>query len=371
MSGYARVARALGATCQRLRPRRLARRSRALRDAGRRGRRRPRRRQRAAGRRRRGRLLDGDPARTTPSASRRASAGCRPPARGPARASSAALRRTIAVAGAHGKTTTSSMVAHALLGAAACDPGYLIGGALRTTGRNADWGAGEWLVVEADESDRSMLELARRVAVVTNVELDHHATYGSLAELARRSARSSPARREAVAVGPARAARAARRRAPRSRFDVPDAGARAGRLALRLARATTCALRGARARTTRATPPPRWRPAGSPAPTRPRRSRRCADFAGAGRRFERARARRRRARVVVDDYAHHPTEVAATIAAARTLGAAARRRRLPAAPVLAHAAPRARVRRARSRAPTSPSCSTSTRRASAPRTSPA
>src|SRR3954454_11971206 len=92
------------------------------------------------------------------------------------------LKRTIAVAGAHGKTTTTSMIAHALL-RCGLEPAYLIGGALRTTGLNADWGAGEWLVVEADESDRSMLELHVEIALVTNVELDHHATYGSLAEV--------------------------------------------------------------------------------------------------------------------------------------------------------------------------------------------
>src|SRR3954463_12288912 len=93
-----------------------------------------------------------------------------------------ALKRVIAVAGAHGKTTTSSMAAHVLLGAG-LEPGYLIGGELRTTGLNAAWGSGDWLVVEADESDRSMLALDVDVAVLTNVELDHHATFGSLAEL--------------------------------------------------------------------------------------------------------------------------------------------------------------------------------------------
>jgi UDP-N-acetylmuramate--alanine ligase len=93
-----------------------------------------------------------------------------------------ALRRTIAVAGTHGKTTTSSMAAHVLL-ACGMDPSYLIGGELRTTGVNAAWGTGDWLVVEADESDRSMLSLDVDVAVVTNVELDHHTTYGSLAEV--------------------------------------------------------------------------------------------------------------------------------------------------------------------------------------------
>src|SRR5688500_8704897 len=88
------------------------------------------------------------------------------------------LRPTIAVTGTHGKTTTSSMVVHALRGCG-MDPAYLVGGEVRSTGSNAGWGAGEWLVVEADESDRSLLKLAPRVAVLTNAELDHHATYSS------------------------------------------------------------------------------------------------------------------------------------------------------------------------------------------------
>src|SRR3712207_9203934 len=70
------------------------------------------------------------------------------------------------------------MLAHALL-ATGADPGYLIGGTLSTTGTNAAWGTGEWLVVEADESDRSFLALDVEVAVVTNVELDHHTEWAS------------------------------------------------------------------------------------------------------------------------------------------------------------------------------------------------
>jgi UDP-N-acetylmuramate--alanine ligase len=93
-----------------------------------------------------------------------------------------ALKRTIAVAGTHGKTTTSAMLVHALRGAG-LNPGWLVGGEVGGGLPNAQWGAGEWLVVEADESDRSMLSLMVEIAVVTNVELDHHATYGSLAEL--------------------------------------------------------------------------------------------------------------------------------------------------------------------------------------------
>ncbi|MEA2421188.1 MAG: UDP-N-acetylmuramate--alanine ligase, partial [Thermoleophilaceae bacterium] len=82
------------------------------------------------------------------------------------------LKPCVAVAGTHGKTTTASMAAHVLVSAGR-DPSYLIGGELRSTGANAAWGAGEWLVVEADESDRSFLKLAPALAVVTNVELDH------------------------------------------------------------------------------------------------------------------------------------------------------------------------------------------------------
>ena len=85
------------------------------------------------------------------------------------------MKRTIAVSGAHGKTTTASMVAHALRGAGR-DPAFLIGGELRSARTNATWGEGEWAVIEADESDRSFLKLGREVVVITNIELDHHGT---------------------------------------------------------------------------------------------------------------------------------------------------------------------------------------------------
>src|SRR3954468_17553495 len=74
------------------------------------------------------------------------------------------LKPTIAVSGTHGKTTTSSMLVHALRGAGA-DPSYLVGGEVCSTGTNAAWGAGEWLIVEADESDRSLLKLSPRIGV--------------------------------------------------------------------------------------------------------------------------------------------------------------------------------------------------------------
>ena len=92
-----------------------------------------------------------------------------------------AARPSIVVTGAHGKTTTAAMIAHALR-ETGNDPAWIIGGVVPQLGGNAGTGAG-WLVVEGDESDRSVFELRPRVAVVTNVELDHFGTYGSSAEL--------------------------------------------------------------------------------------------------------------------------------------------------------------------------------------------
>jgi UDP-N-acetylmuramate--alanine ligase len=93
------------------------------------------------------------------------------------------LADSIVVAGAHGKTTTTAMIAFVLdrLGR---DPSFLVGGEIPQLGGNARAGSG-WLVVEGDESDRSVFALPATVAVVTNVELDHHATFGSDAELER------------------------------------------------------------------------------------------------------------------------------------------------------------------------------------------
>src|SRR3954454_2630348 len=92
------------------------------------------------------------------------------------------LKPAICISGTHGKTTTTSMVVHALR-ACGMDPAYSVGGEVRSTGTNAAWGTGECLVVEADESDRSLLKLTPAIAVVTNAELDHHTTYGSLREV--------------------------------------------------------------------------------------------------------------------------------------------------------------------------------------------
>jgi UDP-N-acetylmuramate--alanine ligase len=220
------------------------------------------------------------------------------------------LRPAIAVTGTHGKTTTSSMVVHALRGCG-MDPAYLVGGEVRSTGSNAGWGAGEWLVVEADESDRSLLKLAPRIAVLTNAELDHHATYASQRDVDG-TFRAFLALAQDVVLGdepglarfPGRVARpeAVVLAAGGSRFSfegvpasLPVPGVHNARNAA--CALAACALAGADLVAAAAA---------------------LADFGGAGRRFERVGTTAAGA-LVVDDYAHHPTEVRATIAAARTL----------------------------------------------------
>lgn len=89
------------------------------------------------------------------------------------------LRRTLAVSGTHGKTTTSSMLG-LVLGEAGCRPSFIVGGDVNEIGSGAVWGSGEWLVVEADESDGTFLQLAPDAAAVTSVEADHLDRYGSL-----------------------------------------------------------------------------------------------------------------------------------------------------------------------------------------------
>ncbi|MFF7212432.1 UDP-N-acetylmuramate--L-alanine ligase [Streptomyces sp. NPDC008238] len=90
--------------------------------------------------------------------------------------------RPIAVAGTHGKTTTTSMLAVSL-SALGLDPSYAIGGDLDAPGSNAHHGTGEIFVAEADESDRSFQKYDPEVAIVLNVELDHHANYASVEEV--------------------------------------------------------------------------------------------------------------------------------------------------------------------------------------------
>ena len=87
------------------------------------------------------------------------------------------LKQGIAVAGTHGKTTTTSLIA-SVLAEGGLDPTFVIGGRLTSAGANAKLGAGEFIVVEADESDASFLNLAPVIAVITNIDADHMETYG-------------------------------------------------------------------------------------------------------------------------------------------------------------------------------------------------
>lgn len=222
------------------------------------------------------------------------------------------LRRVIAIGGAHGKTTTTSMAAHALL-ACGAGPGYLIGGELTTTGTNADWGAGEWLVVEADESDRSMLAIDADVAVVTNLELDHVDQYASLADL-EEVYRAFLAGAEHRIVGPGleRLAAGARPFAV-SRLELTPGGSTFVAEGVEVRLAVPGAHNAANAAAALAAIAHTGVDLREAAAS-------LASFRGAGRRFQDLGATATGARIV-DDYAHHPTEVAATITGARSLGA--------------------------------------------------
>ncbi|WP_210493558.1 UDP-N-acetylmuramate--L-alanine ligase [Patulibacter sp. SYSU D01012] len=245
-----------------------------------------------------------------------------------------AEHRVIAVAGAHGKTTTSAMVVHALQGAGQ-DPSYLVGGILRATGRNVHIGTSGWLVVEADESDRSFLETQPEVAVVTSVELDHHGTYSSHADLedAFRTflagARHAVVwdRRELDGIVPADRAIA------RHRYDADGIAPASGRQVLRWRDVGAGPSPDAREPygwdgTPVALVQPgahnAWNAAGAltaaaAAGADPVAAAAALEtFPGTGRRFEAVGAGPAGA-TIVDDYAHHPTEVARTIEAARTL----------------------------------------------------
>jgi UDP-N-acetylmuramate--alanine ligase len=272
-----------------------------------------------------------------------------------------AMKRTIAVAGTHGKTTTAAMIVHALR-TAGLQPGWLIGAPIGGGLANAEWGKGEWLVVEADESDRSMLSLHVEVGVLTNVELDHHATFGSLAEL-RDTFRAFLARARAAIVvwdrpellelvGPAVSAGVEQdeegrgiegRRVELVPYAIAEPrrgeggeGRRQGgegregdeggepRIAGRTEMLQRFAWRGREValkvpgahnalNATAALEVARL--AGADAD---RAIAGLAAFTGAGRRFQLV-GKTTSGAVVYDDYAHHPTEVAATLTAARTL----------------------------------------------------
>jgi UDP-N-acetylmuramate--alanine ligase len=193
------------------------------------------------------------------------------------------LRDSIVVAGAHGKTTTSGMIAYCLerLGR---DPAWLIGADIPQLGGNAGTGNG-LLIVEGDESDRTIESLRPRIAVVTNVDLDHHTTFGSRAEVDDLFARWLESVPEHVRGD-----------------ELPPYE---GRLALageHNRRNAACALAALElAGVSR----------GGAEPV-------LAEFAGAARRLERRGVAG--GVEVFDDYAHHPVEIAATLAALRDDG---------------------------------------------------
>jgi UDP-N-acetylmuramate--alanine ligase len=194
-----------------------------------------------------------------------------------------AQRRSIVVAGAHGKTTTSAMIAYCLdrLG---LEPAFLIGGDVPQLGGNARAGSG-WLVVEGDESDRSVAALEPEIAVLLNVDLDHHTTFASRAEVEsffEEWLRGVPHVVRAEELEP-----------------VAFALAVSGEHNRRNAAAALAALELAGA--------PRIEAEAA-----------IAEFRGAGRRLE---PKGEAGGVfVVDSYAHHPAELAADLAAVRNGG---------------------------------------------------
>jgi UDP-N-acetylmuramate--alanine ligase len=218
-----------------------------------------------------------------------------------------AEKRLIAIAGTHGKTTTAAMVLWALR-AAGADPSFFLGGELPGAGEggtaaNASWGDGDWVVAEADESDASFLKLRPEVAVITNMEMDHHSRWGSLAEL-EAAFREFAAPARALAVGSDPRLDAIAEEGQALRFDAARPGPR--QLELRVpgehnllnARAAIAAIELAEGD-------------GASAASALR------DFPGVVRRLE-LKGARNGARIY-DDYAHHPTEVRSALEALRGL----------------------------------------------------
>lgn len=236
-----------------------------------------------------------------------------------------ATRRCVAVSGTHGKTTTTSMLALVLV-EAGLHPSFLVGGDLAGVGTNAVWGSGQWLVVEADESDGTFLALSPELAVVTNVEpdhLDHYGSFESLVEAFERFCAGRPMGVVASADDPTAAAIGRRhgavlvgaaadadyrldevRAGPAGvSFDLRRAGEHLGRIELPVTGASiaqNAAMATAAAMVVGA----------------PFEAARAAlvRFAGVARRYER-RGERNGVRFV-DDYAHLPTEVRAVLEAA-------------------------------------------------------
>jgi len=240
------------------------------------------------------------------------------------------MKRGIAVAGTHGKTTTTSMTGAILL-AGGLDPTIVVGGRVHQIGTNARLGKGEFLVAEADEFDRSFLELRPVLALVTNIDLEHLDTYRDLADIQDsfcRFSRSVPFFGAAVLGIDDANVEAIRSRIERrvitygltpradvtakdleltrggARFTVVAEDVPLGPVSLPLPGLHNVKNALGALAVAREAEVPFAVAAGA-----------LAGFTGVVRRFE--RKGERGGILVVDDYAHHPTEVAATLAAAR------------------------------------------------------
>jgi UDP-N-acetylmuramate--alanine ligase len=243
------------------------------------------------------------------------------------------LRYGIAIAGAHGKTTTTSMVAM-VLERAGVDPTAVIGGRLSAFGSNARLGRGDYMVVEADESDRSFLKLSPAIALITNIDREHMESYGSwdaLQDAFVEFANKVPFYGATIACvddGPVRAlVPRMTRRVISYGFAGSDAHVTGHEMALE-AFGSRCrvgsTIAGGDLGSLHLRVPGRHNllnalgavavglEVGIPFA---RIAAALQEFRGAERRFQ-LRGERRRV-MVVDDYGHHPTEIAAVIAAAR------------------------------------------------------
>ena len=224
-------------------------------------------------------------------------------------ASICAQAKSLAVAGTHGKTTTTSMLM-LILAEAGLRPSFVIGGDVTDMGTGAQWTGGEWLVVEADESDGTHLELPLHGTILTNVEVDHLDHYGSLDAIERTASTATsprspgpkvvcaddPRRRARWPHGTTRSPTACRRRPTVRAVDVA-AGARF--VPLRRSSAPDGVLghgspAAARRCTTSSTRPARWRWRSRSASIRRWLPRRSARFGGVARRFDIRGHRRRR-----------------------------------------------------------------------------
>ncbi len=249
------------------------------------------------------------------------------------------LRFSIAVAGAHGKTTTTSMIA-LVLERAGLDPTAVIGGRLSAFGGNARLGQGELMVAEADESDRSFLKLFPTIAVITNIDYEHLDSYGSFGELQQAFvdfANKVPFYGSVVccaddehlaAVMPRITRRITRYGLSAEAADITATDVTLGPLS---ATATVCVRRaGLEARTKLGQialkVPGRHNLSNALATVAvglelglsfEKIASGLADFRGVERRFE-VRGEPNGI-LVVDDYGHHPTEIAAVLSAARAM----------------------------------------------------